>query len=209
MNEKVKRLGIYGGTFNPIHHGHLIMAREAMELLGLDRLVWVPNARSPLRMNEALADAELRLELVRAAVEGEAEMEVCDWEVKRGGPSYTVETLEALAEEHAGVELVFLAGADSLESLDRWVRVDRILEICRVVIVPRPGYSRREALRLLGLRAPALAGKIELLETGRRIEISATEIRERIAAGKSIRWLVPEAVEKRLLSRERFQARSP
>lgn len=194
MNAKVKRLGIYGGTFNPIHHGHLILAREAMELLELHRLLVVPNARSPLRLGEALTPADLRLELVRLALEGEPGMEACDLEIRRGGSSYTVETLETLSEQYPDMELIFLAGADSLDTLDRWVRVEQIVQLARVVILPRPGYSRTRALRELLLRAPHMAGKVEMLETARRVDISSTEIRERMAAGRSIRWLVPDAV---------------
>jgi len=203
MNAKVKRLGVYGGTFNPVHHGHLILAREAMELLCLDRLLFVPNARSPLRMHEEPAEPGRRLELVRLAVEGEPGMKVCDLEIRRGGASYTVETLEALSAEYPGVELFFLAGADSLESLDRWVRVERIVQLARVCILPRPGYSRTRALRELARRSPQLAQEVELLQSKRRIDISATEIRERLAAGKSIRWLVPEGVARALAGEEK------
>lgn len=198
MNAKVTRLGIYGGTFNPVHHGHLILAREAMELLELDRLLLVPNVRSPLRMGEELASPEQRLELLRLALRDEPGMEASDVEIRRGGPSYTVDTLEAMAGEFPDAERFFLAGADSLDTLDRWVRVERIVELARVVILPRPGCSRTRALAELISRRPELEGTVELLQTDRRVDISATEIRERLAAGKSIRWLVPEAVRETL-----------
>lgn len=194
MKQKAEHWGVFGGTFNPVHHGHLILAREAMESLELDRMILVPNYRSPLREGEVLAPAEDRLEMLRRAVAGEPGMEVSDLEVRRGGTSFTVETLETLKREHPEIDLTFLCGADSLTTLDRWVRIERILEVARVCVLARPGTEAEAAHAGLARRAPQVAEKVQLIAMTRMLDLSATEIRERLAAGKSIRWLVPEAV---------------
>lgn len=196
MNRKAERLGVFGGTFNPVHHGHLILAREAMEALKLDRLLMVPNYQSPLRAGEVLVPAEARLEMLRAAVGGEPKMEVCDLEVKRGGPSYTVETLEALSKENPGAEVFFFCGADSLTTLDRWERIERIVTLARVYVMTRPGTEAEGAHADLLRRAPAVGSAVRLLSMTRMVDLSATEIRDRVAAGKSVRWMVPEAVDR-------------
>lgn len=206
MKGKAEQVGIFGGTFNPVHHGHLLLAREARECLGLDRVVLVPNRRSPLREGEVLAGAEDRLEMVRRAVRGEAGMEVSEVEVRREGASYTVETLEALRGKWPGAELVFLCGADSLTTLDRWVRVERILELARVCVMARPGTEVEAAYAALAERAPGVAAGVERLPVTRVVDLSATEIRERVAAGRSVRWMVPEAVEAYIRERGLFGA---
>ncbi len=205
MDSNGTRVGFYGGTFNPVHVGHLLVAREARERLGLDTLYVLPNSRSPLRVGEALAPAESRLEMLRLALEGEEGLGVCDLEVRRGGTSYTVETLRELRRRHAGVELTFLMGADSLETFDRWVGPEEICDLARVVVLPRPGVDAHPALEALEKRASGVAGKIRVLPEGRRIDISATEVRRRAAAGQSIRWLVPEAVERYLLAHRLYR----
>lgn len=195
MTPKVEQLGVMGGTFNPIHHGHLIAARSAFEQLNLDRLLLMPNARSPLKMDEELADAMDRLEMVRLAVENEPGLEACDLEVRREGASFLIETLEELQDRNPDAQLTFLMGVDSLETFGRWKEVERIVEIAKIVVLPRPGVDPNLALSALETRAPGLQGKIQFLNAGPQIEISATDIRERLKAGQSIRYLVPEAVE--------------
>jgi nicotinate-nucleotide adenylyltransferase len=204
MNQKAEQLGIMGGTFNPIHHGHLIVARAAKEALGLDRLLLMPNARSPLRMQEALADAKDRLEMVRLAVAEEPGLEACDLEVSREGTSYLVDTLAELRSIYPASELTFLMGVDSLDTFDRWREVDRIVTLAKIVVLPRPGGKAACTLADLEKRATALQGKIQLREAGPHIDISATEIRERLRQGKSIRYLVPDAVAEYISSTHLF-----
>lgn len=194
MKLKAEQLGVFGGTFNPVHHGHLILAREARERLGLARVVLVPNFCSPLREEESLAPAEDRLAMLRLAVEDEPDLSISDVEVVRGGPSFTVETLETFKQTHPGSELTFLCGADSLNTLDRWVRIERILELARVCVLARPGTEAEAAHADLIRRAPGVGTRVERLAMTRMIDLSATEIRERLATGRSIRWMVPEAV---------------
>jgi nicotinate-nucleotide adenylyltransferase len=194
MNAKAERVGIYGGTFNPVHHGHLLVARDAMEALALDRLLFLPNARSPLRQGEKLAPAADRLAMLRLALEGEPRCDVCELETERGGTSYTVETLRSLRGTHPNGILFFLMGADSLETFDRWVAPEEIVHLAQVVALPRPGFDAAKALAELFRRAPNLTEKVSLLPEGRHIDISATEIRQRAREGKSLRWLVPDGV---------------
>ena len=194
MKEKAEQLGVFGGTFNPVHHGHLILAREAMERLKLDRLLLIPNYRSPLREGEVLAPAADRLAMLRLAVGDEPGLSVSELEVRRAGPSYTVETLEALKSMYPEAELTFLCGADSLNTLDRWVRIERILELARICVLSRPGTEADAAHAALIWRAPGVGNAVQVLSMTRMIDLSATEIRERAAAGQSIRWLVPESV---------------
>lgn len=198
MNQQDKqiytKLGVLGGTFNPIHHGHLIVAREAMELLGLDRVLIMPNARSPLRIEEELVPAEVRLEMVRLAVEGEPGLEACDVETSRKGTSYLVDSLRILQQRYPRAELSFLMGVDSLITFERWREVERIVEMVRVCVMPRPGTDGKAELSALESRCPELAGRLTLMEAGPRIDISATDIRDRVRSGRSVRYLVPDAV---------------
>jgi nicotinate-nucleotide adenylyltransferase len=194
-----------GGTFNPVHHGHLITARWACEALGLDKVALMPNARSPLRQDEVLAPADLRLSWVQAAVKGEPLLDVLDTEVKRQGISYLVETLEVLNECWPEREWVFLMGADSLETFDCWVRVEDILQLVQVQVLPRPGLDSREALAALTARAPEVGNRVQLLPQGPRVDISATEIRGRIRNGRSIRYLVPESIQQSIAGHPGFQ----
>lgn len=195
MNNQIAQLGILGGTFNPIHHGHLIAAREAAVSLGLDRLLIMPNARSPLRLDEKPAPAEARLEMVRLAVEGEPGMEACDVETARAGTSYLVDSLRVLREKYPKAELNFLMGVDSLATFERWREAERIVELARVCVMPRPGADGRADLSALESRCPEFTGRLILLEKGPRIDISSTDIRDRVSSGASIRYLVPGEVE--------------
>lgn len=194
MNPQDARLGIFGGTFNPIHHGHLILARAAFELLKLEELVLVPNNRSPLRAGEVLAPPSLRFEMVRRAVADEPGLRASDVEVQRQGTSYTVETLRRFRADNPQHGLVFFIGADSVDSLDRWYCIEEIQELAQVVVLPRPGSHIKAALQALAVRAPGIAERLQVINTGVRVDLSATGIRKRVAAGRSIRWLVPEPV---------------
>jgi nicotinate-nucleotide adenylyltransferase len=194
MNSKAEAWGLLGGTFNPVHCGHLLAARAAAEALGLHRLLLLPNACSPLRQGEEMASPGDRLEMVRLAVAETTGLGVCDLEVRRPGPSYLIDTLRELRAAHPGVDFTFLMGVDSLRSFDRWREAAQIPALARVVVMPRPGDDAAAALTALESRAPALRGRIHLLTEGPRLDISATDIRDRIREGRSVRDLLPEAV---------------
>jgi nicotinate-nucleotide adenylyltransferase len=188
--------GLFGGSFDPIHIGHLLIARHVAETLGLDRVVLMPSPHPPHKPRESLLPASHRLEMVRRAIAGEPSFGVSDWEMTRHGPRYTIETVEHFRGEWgADVEVCWLVGSDSLGELHTWKDVGRLVERCRIVTVPRPGADAPDLSILAGMvSAERLAQLRRDVLSVPRIDISATDIRRRVRAGRSIRYLVPEAV---------------
>jgi nicotinate-nucleotide adenylyltransferase len=186
------KLGVFGGTFDPVHIGHLVLAERAREALSLDHIVWVP-AGDPWRKGaRAVSDPAHRVEMIRLAIAGNRAFELSTVETERTGPSYSAETLAALAATRPGAELYFLVGLDALEDMMHWHEPHRILELARVAAAAREG-RRLDAYQLdamlLGLGARTVWFDMP------RLDISATELRERAAAGRSLRYLVPDAVD--------------
>jgi nicotinate-nucleotide adenylyltransferase len=178
------KLGIYGGSFDPVHLGHLLVARAALEELGLDRLFFIPTATSPFKPHQPPAPGALRLKLLRLALAGEAACEVDDQELRRGGISYTVDTLRAYAARFPGASLFYLIGADNAASLGEWREPETLARLAEFVAVPRPGD-----------RAPQFPAPFR----GRTLKgfpfgVSSSEIRARLQAGLPIDHLVPPAV---------------
>ena len=172
------RLGLFGGTFDPIHHGHLILARDCVEQLQLDRLIFIPNTISPHKEARISAPGSIRLEMLRAAIEGEPYFSVDDQELLRGGPSYAIETVEEYQRRHPGAELFYFIGEDNLAKLHTWRRYEDLKERVQFVAMSRTGNSPQHPFPVIG----------------RNVEISATEIRMRIAKGAPVRYLVPKEV---------------
>jgi nicotinate-nucleotide adenylyltransferase len=178
------RLGILGGTFDPIHIGHLILGEAAREGLALDRVLFVPTGVQWRKPGREIAPPEHRVAMTRLAIDDNPAFEMSTLEVDRPGPSYTVDTLEALMIERPGSELVLILGHDAYSDLPNWVRPERITELARVVVAARGGQTH-------GTDAgPPAAGQRMPV-----VDISATDIRERVAGGRSTRYLVPAAVE--------------
>jgi nicotinate-nucleotide adenylyltransferase len=184
------RLGVYGGAFDPPHLGHLVAASDACDALGLHRLLWIPSAVHPLKAVRTAAD--VRLEMVRAAIAGDGRFAADDLELRRTGPSYTVDTLRELRAREPEAELFFLTGADNLADLPRWREPDEIARLATLAVVSRAGDS-----------LPANAPYPAVAVTVTRVDASSTEIRRRVAAGLSIRYLVPDAV-RAVIERERL-----
>lgn len=185
------RLGILGGTFDPPHIGHLILGECAREQLELDRVLFIPAAVQWRKAGRAISDAQHRLEMVRLAISDNPAFHLSTIEIDRGGPSYTADTLEELTVRHPEAALHFIVGQDALEDLPNWRRPQRILELAWIAVAAREGVRgpEREAPPLPGLRERLLRVDMPL------IEVSATAIRERVRSGRSIRYLVPPAVE--------------
>jgi nicotinate-nucleotide adenylyltransferase len=190
------RIGILGGTFNPFHLGHLILAQDALEQLSLSRVVFVPCATPPHKKCRGLISARHRLAMVEAAVESDERFTVSDVEIKRGGPSYAVDTVREIRGLHPDAAISFIAGSDSLAELHLWKDVYDLLCLCEFKVFERPGgFSISEARDALRLKSPWRERVAANLARGHRVEISSSEIRHRIAEGLSIRYLVHPAVE--------------
>lgn len=185
------KLGVYGGTFSPPHVGHLIVATAVREQLGLERVLFVPGAVPPHKTGQEILDGSHRLAMLRLAVEGDEGLGVSDIELRRGGVSYTVETLEELARRHAGAELHLLIGMDNYTEFDTWREPGEILRLARLVVMTRPGYTKRGA--------PELPAERVIFCDVPEIEIASRQIRKRVREGKPIRYLVPPAVERYVL----------
>jgi nicotinate-nucleotide adenylyltransferase len=186
------RLGVMGGTFDPIHIGHLAIAEEARVRLALDEVLFVPARVSPLKLGNTCASGEDRYRMVSLAIADNAHFAISRIELDREGPSYTVDTLEALHTACGRVELYFILGMDSLETLVHWRRPDAIVRLARLVVVTRPGYV--PDWPALERAIPGVTQASEVIDTV-RLDISSTELRERVRAGMPIRYLVPASVE--------------
>ncbi|MEX0785209.1 MAG: nicotinate-nucleotide adenylyltransferase [Dehalococcoidia bacterium] len=185
------KLGVLGGTFDPPHAAHLVLAEQARELLALDRVLWVPAGEPWRKADRAITPAEHRVQMVRLAIAGNEAFELSTLELERDGPSYSVDTLAALRELRPEDELVFVMGEDALHDLPNWREPERIIELAQLGVAAREGL-RTSPEQLDGL-LPGLAGRV-LWITMPRLDISATDLRERAAAGRSLRYLVPDAV---------------
>lgn len=180
------RVGIFGGSFNPPHLGHLVIAEWMRGEFALDRILWIPASQSPFKDAASLPDPDRRLEMAQLAAQDNPAFTVSDVEVRRGGASYTIDTLRHLIEAQPETEFNLLMGSDSLSSFDRWRDAERILELADLLVFRRPGEP-----------APELSDRIMRrvsFANAPRLEISATVIRERCRLGQSIRYLVPEPV---------------
>lgn len=197
-----ERVGVLGGTFDPIHFGHLAIAEEACGALRLNRVLFVPAAYQPFKADRSHAAPQHRLAMVRLACASNPAFAACDIELNRPGPSYTVTTLAALRAQLDG-ELFFILGADALRDLARWHAAARIPELAQVVAVARPSVQVDSDAVLRAL--PTLQGRLRVLE-GPHVDISSTELRRRVRAGRSIRYLTPDAVIDYIAKHELYRA---
>lgn len=187
---------LFGGSFDPIHHGHLIVARAVAEILGVRRVILIPAARPPHKSQQALTAPRDRLEMCRLAVEGDPCIAVSDWELQQSGPNYTLHTVQHFREQFdEDVSLYWLIGMDGLRELGTWYRVGELAEACTLVTALRPGFERPDLIYLHEwLTRPQIETIAKhVLETP-LIAITATDIRARVRAGRGIRYLVPSAV---------------
>jgi len=193
-NGEDMNIGVLGGTFDPIHNGHLMMASEARAQLELTEVLFIPAGRPWLKADQQITSAGQRVEMVRLAIAGHPYYKVSTMEVERLGPTYTADTLvELKGKIESGDELFFLVGWDDLEQLPRWREPAQLIYNCFIAAVPRPGYPSPD-LKALEERIPGISQRVVLMDKP-EIDISASEIRDRVAKGLSIHKLVPEAVE--------------
>ena len=195
------RIGIFGGSFDPIHLGHLWIGEAAVETLSLDRLLWIPVAQSPLKGRGPIAGDAARLQMLRLALDAADKHVVDDREIRRGSVSYTVDTIEEVGGENPESELLLVVGSDSLSTMRRWHQPEKLLSRVTLAVVQRGGEREIDFSVLDGLVDP---DRIRLF---RRhvikmpvIELSSSEIRDRIAGGLSIRYKTPRAVESMIIA---------
>jgi len=207
-------VGILGGTFDPIHCGHLVIGEQVRQALGLDRIVFVPAALPPHKLDEELAPAADRAAMVELAIAGNPAFSMSEIELRRKGPSYTADTLGELADEaiRQGVarDLFFILSAEALAGFRSWHDPVRLLQLARLAVVPRPGAPLPDTVRL-GAMLPggaASVGRVECVETT-PVAYSSSDVRSRAAEGRSIRYLVPPAVETYIRDHRLYRSNNP
>jgi nicotinate-nucleotide adenylyltransferase len=196
-------VGVLGGTFDPIHYGHLAAAEGAAHVLGLDRVLFMPNRQPPHKTGRSVTPPEHRSAMVRLAIAGNPRFEYSSLELDREGPSYTIDTVRALQARYPDWRLCFLAGMDSLVELTAWREYRALLQSVEMVFFSRPGYSaaqRDAALEALGTE---LAARVQVLELP-GVAVSGTELRRRATDGYPLRYLVPDAVAQYLTERQLY-----
>lgn len=184
-----KTIGIFGGTFDPIHNGHLILARDAVEQLSLDELIFIPAALSPHKLAKSPTAAEARVEMLRAAIEGEPQFCLDTLELDRPPPSYTIDTIVALRSRDPDARFVCLIGEDNVSGLPTWHRFAELSQLVQFAVLDRSGLETTH----------------EYPTVRRHVDISATDIRKRVARGQSIRYLVPARVEQIIRARQLYR----
>jgi len=188
------KIGILGGTFNPVHIGHLILAEEAREKLLLDRVIFVPTYLPPHKDNSDIAPAGARLAMVKLAISGNKYFSVSDMEIKRDGRSYTIDTINEFKKMHPEDELYFIIGSDLLNYLDDWKDLLEIIKLVKFVASTRPGYPLE--------KIPSYISTLAI----RAVDVSGFEIRSRVKEHKSFRYLVPDKVHKYIIKNKLYKA---
>ena len=177
------RIGFMGGSFDPVHHGHLVAAQDAHEHGRLDRLIFVVASQAPLKPGLVQASAEDRLGMLRAAVGGDARFEISDYEVRRGGTSFTIDTMRYFRKQFPDAALVWIIGADQVERLPQWREIEELAGLVEFLVLARPGWPVVETPAIENLRLRWCMGHL--------VEISSTEVRERVRGGLPVDYLIP------------------
>jgi nicotinate-nucleotide adenylyltransferase len=188
------KLGVFGGTFDPVHTGHLVAAETAREAADLDSVMFVPAGEPWLKDGEVVGAKRDRMRMVELAIEGNDRFISSDMELQRPGPTYSADTLEELRDQRPSDRLFLIVGMDALDDFGRWSRPQRILELATLVGVARPGRSGLDRAQLDGIRSGASSDVI--VAEGPLLDVSATDLRQRLGRGASVRYLLLEAVER-------------
>jgi len=191
-----KKIGILGGTFDPIHVGHLVLAQQVKEKLKLSRVIFIPCSNPPHKTRKKLSSAQDRFRMAAVAVEGNPSFAISDMELKRGGLSYTVDTLRQLGQTYPGSEIYFLTGSDVLDEIHTWKNPEEIYKLARMVIAVRPGFDS------IDRKSPFAKRSTVVDITG--VDISSSQIREKVKKGQSIKYLVPPKVEEYIVKKKLY-----
>lgn len=216
-----QKIGILGGTFNPIHYGHLASAEEIRDRLKLDRVLFVPVFLPPHKNEEDMPSAVQRLEMVRLAVSGNPHFKISDIEIKRGGKSYTVDTLGALHTAYPGTDFFFITGIDSFIEIQTWKEWEKLLGLCSFVVLSRPGYRFKDLLKIRFMKKAEK--ELDALDRGETVhgllehdgvkicaervpfyDISSTDVRKRIREARTIKYHLPEPVENYIIENKLY-----
>lgn len=201
---KYKSIGIMGGTFDPIHYGHLVAANFACEEFNLDRIIFMPSARPPHKDCGHVLDSKSRFEMTRMAIEGNEAFEISALEMERKGYSYTVETIEYYLHNYPGVELFFIMGVDALLLINTWKDINRLSGMCKFIVVSRPDFSIDKNDMCFQGTPALLWDNLHILKIP-ALAISSTQIRERIQDGKTIKYLLPDSVEQYIIQNNLYR----
>lgn len=194
------KIGILGGTFDPIHIGHLIVAETVVQECSLDKVVFIPTGIPPHKSNYKVTSSNFRYDMLKIAIEGNESFDVSTMEIDRQGITYTIDTLQAISREpYGGDTLNFIIGGDTLMEVGGWKDAAKVVKLCRLIVYQRPGFNEEKVMKEAE-RLRRLLGASVIFVNGPLLEISSTEIRQRIKKGKSIRYLVPQKVEEYIYS---------
>ncbi len=199
MTEK-SALGLIGGTFNPIHYGHLLAAEYSRYELGLDKVVFIPAARPPHKEGQEILEARIRYQMVEMAIQGNSGFAISDHELGRPGPSYTIDTIKYFEQVYPGKTIYFIMGADSLLLMDTWKDVKTLASSGNFIVVTRPGYNVDWNKAPLSELPRDLEKRLVFLEIP-GMDISSSEIRKRLQKNKSIKYMLPDSVEGFIIER--------
>ena len=202
------RIGVFGGTFDPVHLGHLILAEQCREQGGLDQVLFIPAARPPNKLDDEITPFLQRLEMLVLAVAGQPAFVVDPLEKERDGPSFTVDTLTELHRRHSGDEFWLMVGSDTLVDLPNWREPARIVELAGLLVVARPGFPLPEAEAIAALLPQPGSLRLQFVAAP-LIDIASRDLRRRVAAGRSLRYLVPRAVEAYLHDKHLYRSSPP
>ncbi|MGQ9471201.1 MAG: nicotinate-nucleotide adenylyltransferase [Candidatus Aminicenantales bacterium] len=207
----IRRLGLFGGTFNPIHNGHLKVASEVSGFFSLDRVLFIPSRLPPHKPAWEVVSGEDRLRMVELAIKGYPQFEASSIEVERPGPSYSILTIKKIKQEYLVAEIFFLLGIDAFLEIKTWKDYDQVLRSCSFIVVSRPGFTLNQATAILGdewkdrvievkktssIHQPSKAGILIFLFPMASLDISSSEIRRRLHEQEPVSGMLPEAVEK-------------
>ncbi len=192
------KIGIIGGTFDPIHNGHLIIAEYARTTLSFDKVIFMPSGSHPFKDNKKISESNLRCDMVLLAIDTNEYFEMSLLEIKKMGTTYTIDTIIDLKEKYKDDELYFIFGTDILFEIDKWKDIEKLSDLCKFVLLSRPGKDDEEIINRIESLKFSYNISIGIVNSP-MIEISSTEIRERVSNNLSIKYLVPENVEKYIL----------
>ncbi|MHB1651025.1 MAG: nicotinate-nucleotide adenylyltransferase [Desulfitobacteriaceae bacterium] len=205
LRTKMERLGIMGGTFDPIHNGHLVAAETARIEFGLSQVLFIPTGNPPHKLDNKVTAAKLRYKMVEEAIQDNSSFAISRVELDREGPSYTIDTLRQLHRSFPDNELYFITGTDALREIFFWREAGEILRLTHFIAASRPGFEARDFLEQAIEEHPEAVGRIHLLEVP-ALAISSTDIRARVSRGQSIRYLLPEVVRQFIVQRGLYQS---